>query len=265
MLKIQNSRKWHLFALGAALGIAVFLLIYGTAPLNVANDSFCRGGFIEKDIQQHYAGWLFYRHSALGWPLGVTQAVNAPDGVSIAYTDSIPLLAVLCRPLAAALGGTFQYFGWFTLGCFALQGGFGALLCGLFANALFAQLAGALVFTVSPVLIERAFRHSSLGAQWLVLAALYCYFSCRRQGRYASAGLFIINVLAVGIHPYFLPMTYAVTLALLLEYAVTHRQWLRPAALLIGNMACTAALGWALGLLYGTATRAGRRCTATLP
>ena len=258
MLKIQNSRKWHLFALGAALGIAVFLLIYGTAPLNVANDSFCRGGFIEKDIQQHYAGWLFYRHSALGWPLGVTQAVNAPDGVSIAYTDSIPLLAVLCRPLAAALGGTFQYFGWFTLGCFALQGGFGALLCGLFANALFAQLAGALVFTVSPVLIERAFRHSSLGAQWLVLAALYCYFSCRRQGRYASAGLFIINVLAVGIHPYFLPMTYAVTLALLLEYAVTHRQWLRPAALLIGNMACTAALGWALGLLYGTATSGGQ-------
>lgn len=258
MLKIQNSRKWHLFALGAALGIAVFLLIYGTAPLNVANDSFCRGGFIEKDIQQHYAGWLFYRHSALGWPLGVTQAVNAPDGVSIAYTDSIPLLAVLCRKLAAALGGTFQYFGWFTLGCFALQGGFGALLCGLFANALFAQLAGALVFTVSPVLIERAFRHSSLGAQWLVLAALYCYFSCRRQGRYASAGLFIINVLAVGIHPYFLPMTYAVTLALLLEYAVTHRQWLRPAALLIGNMACTAALGWALGLLYGTATSGGQ-------
>ena len=258
MLKIQNSRKWHLFALGAALGIAVFLLIYGTAPLNVANDSFCRGGFIEKDIQQHYAGWLFYRHSALGWPLGVTQAVNAPDGVSIAYTDSIPLLAVLCRPLAAALGGTFQYFGWFTLGCFALQGGFGALLCGLFANALFAPLAGALVFTVSPVLIERAFRHSSLGAQWLVLAALYCYFSCRRQGRYASAGLFIINVLAVGIHPYFLPMTYAVTLALLLEYAATHRQWLRPAALLIGNMACTAALGWALGLLYGTATSGGQ-------
>ena len=258
MLNHKSTRSARLFWLGALLGTAVFLLVYGLAPLDAANDAFCRGGYIEKDIQQHYAGWLFYRSSALGWPLGVTQAVNAPQGVSVAYTDSIPLLAVLCRPLAAALGGTFQYFGWFTLVCFALQGGFAALLCGLFANALFAPLAGALVFTVSPVLIERAFRHSSLGAQWLVLAALYCYFSCRRQGRYASAGLFIINVLAVGIHPYFLPMTYAVTLALLLEYAVTHRQWLRPAALLIGNMACTAALGWALGLLYGTATSGGQ-------
>ena len=70
--------------------------------------------------------------------------------------------------------------------------------------------------------------------------------------------LFAVNMLAVGIHPYFLPMTYAVTLALLLEYAVKQRQWLRPALLWGGNMLCTAALGWALGLLYGTATSGGQ-------
>lgn len=136
MLNHKSTRSARLFWLGALLGAAVFLLVYGLAPLDAANDAFCRGGYIEKDIQQHYAGWLFYRSSALGWPLGVTQAINAPQGVSVAYTDSIPLLAVLCRPLAAALGGTFQYFGWFTLVCFALQGGFAALLCGLFAEGL---------------------------------------------------------------------------------------------------------------------------------
>ena len=129
MLNHKSTRSARLFWLGALLGAAVFLLVYGLAPLDIANDAFCRGGYIEKDIQQHYAGWLFYRSSAPGWPLGVTQAINAPQGVSVAYTDSIPLLAVLCRPLAAALGGTFQYFGWFTLVCFALQGGFAALLC----------------------------------------------------------------------------------------------------------------------------------------
>ena len=258
MLNHKSTRSARLFWLGALLGAAVFLLVYGLAPLDVANDAFCRGGYIEKDIQQHYAGWLFYRSSAPGWPLGVTQAVNAPQGVSVAYTDSIPLLAVLCRPLAAALGGTFQYFGWFTLVCFALQGGFAALLCGLFAEGLAAPLAGSLVFAASPILLERAFRHTSLGAQWLVLVALYCCFVCRRQSRFASRGLFVINILAVGIHPYFLPMTYAVTLALLLEYAVKQRQWLRPALFLGGNMLCTAALGWALGLLYGTATSGGQ-------
>ena len=256
--RFLQPRKVRLFALGALIGIAVFLAVYGAAPLDVTNDSFCRGGFIEKDIQQHYAGWLFYRNSALGWPLGVTRAANAPTGVSVAYTDSIPLLAVLCRPLAAAVGGTFQYFGWFTLICFALQGGFAALLCGLFADGLLAPLAGTLVFAASPILIERAFRHTSLGAQWLVLAALYCYFACKRQRRFASHGLFVINILAVGIHPYFLPMTYAVTLALLLEYAVQQRRWLRPALFLGGNMVCTVLLGWALGLFYGTATSGGQ-------
>ena len=246
------------FALGAALGVLVFLAVYGVSPLDVANDAFCRGGYIEKDIQQHYAGWLFYRENAIGFPFCVTKAVNAPAGVSVAYTDSIPLLAALLRPVANALGGTFQYFGWFTLTSFALQGGFGALLCGLFCESVPACAAGSLLFSASPILIERAFRHTSLGAQWLVLAALYCYFCGRRQGRYRLPLLFAVNVLAVGIHPYFLPMTYAVTLALLLEYAATHKRWAGPAVFLGCDLACTAVLGWALGLLYGTATSGGQ-------
>lgn len=254
----KRRRTAVLFALGAALGMLVFLAIYGFSPLDVTSDSFCRGGYIEKDIQQHYAGWLFYRENALGFPFGVTKAVNAPAGVSVAYTDSIPLLAALLRPVANALGGTFQYFGWFTVCCFALQGGFGALLCGLFCESVPACAAGSLLFSVSPVLIERAFRHTSLGAQWLVLAALYCYFCGRRQGRFAFPLLFAVNLLAVGIHPYFLPMTYAVTLALLLEYAVARRQWRGPALFLGCNLAGTALLGWALGLLYGTATSGGQ-------
>ena len=164
MLNHKSTRSARLFWLGALLGAAVFLLVYGLAPLDVANDAFCRGGYIEKDIQQHYAGWLFYRSSALSWPLGVTQAVNAPQGVSVAYTDSIPLLAVLCRPLAAALGGTFQYFGWFTLVCFALQGGFAALLCGLFAEGLAAPLAGPALSAADKITVQRR-QHKPLCAE----------------------------------------------------------------------------------------------------
>ena len=71
------------------------------------------------------------------------------------------MLAALLRPVANALGGTFQYFGWFTLTSFALQGGFGALLCGLFCESVLACAAGSLLFSASPILIERAFRHTS--------------------------------------------------------------------------------------------------------
>lgn len=65
-------------------------------------------------------------------------------------------------------------------------------------------------------------------------------------------------MLAVGIHPYFLPMTYAITLALLLEYAVNTRRWKGPLLYLAGNLACTVALGGVLGLWYGTATSGGQ-------
>lgn len=253
-----NKHKRLLFALGALLGVAVFLLVFGSAPLQVTNDSFCRGGYIEKDIQQHYAGWLFYCQSARGWPLCVTDAVNAPQGLSIAYTDSIPLLAALCRPLVMLWGDTFQYFGWFTLACFALQGGFAALLCGLFARGLTAPLLGSLLFITSPILWERVFRHTSLGAQWLVLAALYGYFVLRRQGRCGSVGLFIVNVLAIGIHPYFLPMTYGITLALLVEYTLQTRRWRRPLLFLGGDLAATGLLGWVLGFWDGSATSGGQ-------
>nr|WP_300249450.1 DUF6311 domain-containing protein [uncultured Subdoligranulum sp.] len=252
------DRRVLLFLLGAALGAAAFLLVYGISPLDIRNDAFCRGGFLEKDIQQHYAGWLFYRQSALPFPLCITPAINAPQGVSVAYTDSIPLVAAVCRPLAEFLGGTFQYFGWFTLLCFVLQGGFGALLCGLFASSAVSAALGSLLFVASPILYERALRHTSLGAQWLLLAALYLYFSCRRRGRYVSKGLFFLNILAVGIHPYFVPMTYAITLALLLKYAVSARRWRGPVLYLAGDLACTGGLAAALGFFYGTATSGGQ-------
>lgn len=161
---IRNGR---LFLGGALLGVLVFVLVFGVSTLDVTNDAFCRGGYIEKDIQQHYAGWLFYRQSSAGWPLCIARGINYPDGLSVAYTDSIPLVAALLKLVANLVGGTFQYMGWFTLVCFALQGGFGALLAGLFLPGCAAPLAADLLFVTSPVLFERVFRHTSLGHSFL--------------------------------------------------------------------------------------------------
>ncbi len=57
-------------------------------------------------------------------------------------------------------------------------------------------------------------------------------------------------------------MTYAITLALLLEYALHNRQLAGPAPVFAANFGGTALLGWALGLLYGRLPAAGRHCTA---
>lgn len=149
------------------LGVLVFVLVFGVSTLDVTNDAFCRGGYIEKDIQQHYAGWLFYRQSSAGWPLCIARGINYPDGLSVAYTDSIPLVAALLKPVANLVGGTFQYMGWFTLVCFALQGGFGALLAGLFLPGCAAPLAADLLFVTSPVLFERVSAYLCWGHSFL--------------------------------------------------------------------------------------------------
>lgn len=252
--RTEFRRNTLLFVCGGLLGIAAFLLVFGPAPLDFTNDAFCRGGYIEKDIQQHYAGWLFYRQSPLRFPLCIAESVNWPAGLSVAYTDSIPLFAAFFRLLSPLLPGTFQYFGWFTLLCLFLQGGFGALLLGLFAKGKVLPLVGDLVFVFSPVLWERALRHTSLAAQFLLLGALYYYFRSGREGRFAYGGLFLLNVLTITIHPYFVPMTYAVTLAMVLRHSWRSRRPLRPLGWLACNLAATVAAGWAFGLFYGTAT-----------
>lgn len=256
--KSEKKRRLFLFAFGALLGAAVFFLVFGISVVNPCNDSFCLGGYVEKDIQQHYAGWLFYRQSSQGWPLGIARGINAPAGVSVAYTDSIPLFAVLFRTLQPLLPDTFQYFGIFTLLCYLLQGGFGALLCSLFAPGYGKPMCGAALFAASPILLERAFRHTSLGAQFLLLAALYYYFRARREGRYAWRILFLLNILSVGIHPYFLPMMYAVTLAILVNYVLQTGKWCGPVLYLSADLAGTTLLGWALGFFYGKATSGGQ-------
>ncbi len=246
-----------LFGLGCLLGVLVFLLVYGLAPLDVTADAWLRGGYIEADIQQHYAGWLFYRQSPLALPFCVTSNINWPAGMSVAFTDSIPLFAALFRLLSPLLPATFQYFGWYTLLCFALQGGFAVLLIGLFTPKKSAALLGALPFVVSPILLERAFRHTALAAHFLILASLYYYVQGRREGRFAYKGLFAINCLVLGIHPYFAPMTYAITFALLVEHAVSRRQLAKPAAFLGANLACTVAVGWLFGLFSGGSASGG--------
>ena len=146
----------RLFAAGCLLGALTFLILYGFSPLDVTWDGWLRGGYVEKDCLQHYAGWLFYRQSDLGFPFCVAQNINWPQGLSLSYTDSIPLFAFLFRLAEPLLPATFQYFGWFTLLCFVLQGGFAALLLSLFSSSPLFALGGSIPFIFSPILVERA-------------------------------------------------------------------------------------------------------------
>ena len=98
--------------------------------------------------------------------------MNWPYGCAVTYTDSIPLFAILFRFISAWLPASFQYFGWYALLCYVLQGASAALLLSLFSESLPAVLAGTALFVFSPVMLERTFRHTALTAHFLLLLAL---------------------------------------------------------------------------------------------
>src|SRR5699024_4406896 len=92
--------------------------------------------------------------------------------VSIIFTDSIPLFAIIFKLFRSWLPETFQYFGIWGLLCFALQGGLGALLIRHFVKKDGYAIAGSLFFVLAPIEIYRMYMHTALGAQWLLLAGL---------------------------------------------------------------------------------------------
>ncbi|MBQ7902603.1 MAG: hypothetical protein IJ362_02620, partial [Oscillospiraceae bacterium] len=63
MIKNKLNKQQTAFAAGAVIGFIIFALIYGLEVVNVTNDSFIINGYIEKDVAQHYAGWMLYRSS----------------------------------------------------------------------------------------------------------------------------------------------------------------------------------------------------------
>ena len=65
-----------------------------------------------------------------------------PNETSIIFTDSIPLFAFIFKVFRFLLPVRFQYFGWFGLMCFMLQGGIGAKLVKKYTGSVLGTIAG---------------------------------------------------------------------------------------------------------------------------
>ena len=89
---------------------------------------------MEKDVIQHYTGWLYFRASGRAFPLGIARNMGWPDGVYVGLSDSIPLFAILFKVLSPLLPATFQYFGLWAFLCSVMQGACAALLLSLFSG-----------------------------------------------------------------------------------------------------------------------------------
>jgi hypothetical protein len=101
------GRRSAPIVVGLCFGVLYAWLLIGAGPLNPSNTAWIFG-----DTATYYSGWEEYRHDPhLHFPLAWTERVGYPVGTSVALLDTIPLAAVLLRPLSPVLPEPFQYLG----------------------------------------------------------------------------------------------------------------------------------------------------------
>ncbi len=232
---------------GAISGTVIFLSIYGLRTLDVTNVGWLLSG---NDISAHYLGWVFFRSEPWTFPLGMITGINYPYGSNIVFTDSIPLFALFFKLIRAVLPETFQYFGWWTLLCFTLQGVFSTLLVYELTRNRYTPLFAPFFFCTASILLHRVFYHSALAGQWIILASLYLLFRGRRMD-----GTFhfwpLVFIFSILIHPYLFLMVFMIFLAALAEQLAAHRKWIAIEVWTLTCAAVTAGTLYALGLFSG--------------
>lgn len=214
----MKKRKVYIYA--ALLGCICFLLLYGTDIIDVTNINWLLStdGFYG-DLSNNYLGWKFYRKAPWSFPIGMMNNIAYPHDMSIIFTDSIPLFAIVFKILSPLLPGQFQYFGIWGMICFALTGGISSILLKRYLTPVQAVL-GSLLFILAPITVFRMFFHSALGAQWIILLSFYpiIYQKEKFDNAIQCFRMWgIIGALCASIHLYFLPMCGILLLCFSLE------------------------------------------------
>jgi hypothetical protein len=259
-MSVRATMGRHASALAAAgAGFLWFLVQAGPAVLDPRRV----GWVLSSDWAAGYVGWSFFRGAAWAFPLGANPGYPYPVGSTLAYSDSLPLVAVLVKPLSGLLPHDFQYIGpWLAL-AFALQGFAGAKLVALATRSRAQQALGGALFALSPVLVHRmadpGTGHASLCGQFLVVAALWLALApCadRRQALRRAAAAAALIFVATGIHPYLVVMAVALTAAFAVRVAWVDRALgpLAAAAIVAGAGIVAAAGLFVFGYLTGIRT-----------
>ena len=184
------------------------------------------------DIAQHVSGWWYYARDSWHIPLLHTSRLNHPEGISVALTDSIPLAALPSKLLLtlfpSLLPEHFHYFGlWMGLVFVGQAVATNMLMRALGAKSLFALFI-SVGFALTWPVIHARYHHAALMMQSVIIFALALYFLGRNQtwsSHRVSAAFIGLTLVALTIHPYFLPFTAGLFAAFLADQALKGESW----------------------------------------
>jgi hypothetical protein len=206
----QLRKSSRVYALSSLISIVAFISVVGVNRLNPANIGWLSHG-AWNDMWAHYLGWESYRRDSWRIPIGANQLLGEKLGNSIVYTDSIPILAVLFKPISYLLPNQFQYFGFWLLVCFLGQSiASTKLLLKVTENELLILLSSSLLLFV-PILFHRLNTHVALSSHFLILFALYFFVDERTN--FSTRRWNLLLVFSVSVHVYIFVMNFIMYLA----------------------------------------------------
>ncbi len=199
----------------AILGLLALLVFHARVRLSVLDPG--NVGWMQTGDWPHYLqGWSFYRWDSWRFPIGYFSNLLHPVGTSTGLTDSIPWLALICKIFDPWLPRSFQYFGFYLLLCFFLQGFLGFRIMMLLSRDRLHSMLTAAFLMVAPALLNRVV-HIALCSHWMVLSLILWNVSSARSPE--SSGVCrrkatALNLLAAVTHPYLWAMTFVMSLPL---------------------------------------------------
>ena len=149
-------------------------LILTTYILGVDNLSFVNGKWLAAhDVTSDILSWKFFKDDIWRFPLGSNPTYGMEIGSGIAFSGSIPIMAIIFKLFSGALPYDFHYFSLWIFICLFLQSYIAFLIIYNKTENLTFSIVGSLFFILSPILINRLSIHLSLSAHWLILIGFY--------------------------------------------------------------------------------------------
>ncbi len=196
------------------LGFFLISLILVTYILGINNLSFSNTSWLAAhDVSTDIVSWKFYKNDYWRFPLGSNPNYGMDIGSGIAFSGSVPLMAIIFKLFYPILPENFHYFGFWIFICFFLTGYVSYLIIYNKTNNIPFSLLASLFFLLSPILINRLGFHLSLCAHWLILTGFY--FEIKNSNKKEIYWAILISVSSL-VHFYFTIMLLIIFFSFLL-------------------------------------------------
>jgi hypothetical protein len=156
------------------------------------------------DLAQNLTGHLAYQTSSWSWPLLRADNLFAPHGLTIAMTDSNPLVSIVAKVIETITGQPHNLLGYWCASCFLLQP-----IAAIYAIRGFntrrteTEIAAALLSICFPAFLARFAHINLLGHFYLLFALGIAIRDVRNAPRRPGYGWrFVLLLGAVLCHPY---------------------------------------------------------------